>query len=76
MTSDYVIEKNVPLVQKSGAGRKPKYPFRQMEVGDSFVVRGGNLKTMRTTARIAGLKLGWTFKSQEQEGGVRVWRTE
>ena len=76
MTSDYVIEKNVPLVQKNGAGRKPKYPFSQMEVGDSFMVPGGNLKTMQSTARIAGLRLGRKFKAQEQEGGVRVWRVE
>ena len=76
MTSDYVIEKNVPFVQKKGPGRKPKYPLRQMEVGDSFLVPGGNLRTMRTMARIVGLQLGRKFKAQEQEGGVRVWRVE
>ena len=76
MTSDYVIEKNVPLVQKNGAGRKEKYPFPQMEVGDSFVVPGGIVRSMRVTLRIAGLRHGRTFKAQEQEGGVRVWRVE
>ena len=76
MTSNYVIEKNVPLAQKNGAGRKPKYPFRQMEVGDSFMAPGGNLKTMQTTTRLVGLQLGCKFKTRAVEGGVRVWRTE
>ena len=76
MTSDYVIEKNVPLVQKNGAGRKPKYPLRQMEVGDSFVVPGGNVKSMRSAMRFAELRHGRKFKAQQQEGGVRVWRVE
>ena len=74
MTSDYVIEKNVPLVQKNRGGRKEKYPFRQMEVGDSFVVRGGIVSSMRVTLRFAGLRHGRTFKTRAVEGGVRVWR--
>lgn len=37
MDSNYKIEKGVPIPRKRG--EKSKYPFSQMEVGDSFEVK-------------------------------------
>ena len=31
----YKIDKNIPI-PKYGRGKRPKYPFENMEVGDSF----------------------------------------
>lgn len=36
MEVEFVIEKNVPLRPRSNIINKIKYPFGQMEVGDSF----------------------------------------
>lgn len=72
----YQIEKNVPLPPKSQPGRKEKYPFREMEVGDSFLVTDQKKQPSVTGA---GKKYGMTFVSRTVvEGGVkgyRVWRT-
>lgn len=32
----YVIDKNVPIPKALRPGRPMKYPFKQMDVGDSF----------------------------------------
>jgi hypothetical protein len=69
--TDYVIEKNVPLVQT--AGRPPVYPFLQMEIGDSFFAANVS-RGIGNAATSAGKTLGRTFKTRTVEGGVRVWR--
>lgn len=69
----YVIEKNVPIEEKRG--RKPKYPFDQMEIGDSFLVIDRKDKNIvRAAAHMYGRKNTITFKTQTVEQGVRVWR--
>lgn len=40
----YLIEKNIPVPADGRRGPEPKYPFRSMEVGDSFVVPAGEAK--------------------------------
>jgi hypothetical protein len=72
MTDNYVIEKNVPLVQT--AGRPPVYPFLQMEIGDSFFVANVSRVRIGNAATSAGKTLGRTFKTRTVEGGARVWR--
>jgi hypothetical protein len=64
------IEKNIPLPKQRGA-----YPWREMDVGDSFFVAG------KTSQQIAGsisharrAMPEREFVSQTVDGGVRVWR--
>ena len=62
------IEKNVPFV-RTGAGAPNKYPWREMEVGDSFVlpyVRRG----FSTMAKLAGIKVA----TRKEGDKLRVWR--
>lgn len=68
----YVIDKNVPLPAKATTGRKSKYPFDLMEVGDSFFVPGK--VRMASTVGQASRRLGRRFVWNEETGGVRVWR--
>ena len=68
----YVIDKNVPLPAKATTGRKSKYPFDLMEVGDSFFVPGK--VRMASTVRQASRRLGRRFVWNEETGGARVWR--
>jgi len=68
------IDQNIPMPEKR-RGARPKYPWRTMEVGDSFIIDqpiGG----ARSQASMAGRNYGRKFKVRELEGGiVRVWRT-
>lgn len=80
----FQIEKNVPMPERGGAHRgRPskyhptKYPWAEMEVGDSFFSPsdGAAPATMRDSASRAGKRLGRRFAVHLAEGGVRVWRT-
>ena len=80
----YKIEKDVPLCRTSS--KSNKYPFDQMEVGDSFLVPYAEAKHARMAAltRNAGqykkLPKHVTeqrhFVTRTVEGGTRIWRTE
>ena len=72
MTSNYAIEKNVPLVQT--AGQQTKYPFLQLEIGDSFLVTDARRPKVGNAAYVAGKLHGRKFTARTVEGGVRVWR--
>ena len=85
----YKIEDGIDIpkrVRPTGAGRKAKYPFAILGVGQSFLVPAGPYKDLtyrkavcRLTASSAawGKKLsGRKFSVRTVEGGVRVWRVE
>lgn len=71
------IEKGVPLPP-----RKSKYPFAEMEPGDSFFAKpneGQSLKQLHNSIMgCARLRLfpGKKFTSRQMDGGVRVWRID
>lgn len=73
----FVIEKDVPLPEKNV---RWKYPFDQMEVGDSFFVANKDTTQMSALCKRAGSRLTARFVTAkvEYEGrsGVRVWRME
>ena len=64
------IEKGVPIP----VGRRSKYPWRDMEVGDSFFVRGKTSATLNGARVNAQNGTRFKFKLKNVEGGVRVWR--
>lgn len=53
-----------------------RYPYREMEVGDSFWVSEVGLQVMMNTNYRWGKKLGMRFIAREEGGGVRIWRIE
>ncbi len=67
------IDKGVPLSKKS-AGRYAKYPFNQMDVGDSFFVAGvDNSTVMSSTISYWSKKLGRTYSVRlRDETGKRM----
>lgn len=76
---DFPVESGVPMPKEKG--RYCKYPWRVMEVGDSFFVPGApdlNLKLHRVRALISyqHSKHPEIFEVRVVDGGVRVWRTE
>ena len=76
--SEFKIEKGVPLPdQSSRGGRRGKYPWAELEVGDSFFVPG------KTARQLGGANTGGRrafpdrrFVSRTVEGGTRIWRVE
>ena len=72
------IDKGVPMPRYAGErGAPAKYPFREMEVGDSCFVPGESNQTFRSHAAYAQ-RSGKKFSARTVvEGGVkglRVWR--
>lgn len=76
MVSEFHIEKGIPVPKLVGTGRRNKYPFESMEVGDSFFVKDGKVKTLSRSCGTYGKRLERKFTSRTVEGGARVWRTE
>jgi hypothetical protein len=72
------IEKNIPVPPKTHRAASSKYPWRQMVVGDSFLVPLAGKHPMRVQATIctsvARLKPK-LFTTSQVDGGIRVWRT-
>ena len=73
------IEKNVPMPQ-NGAGRAGKYPFADMDVGDSFALP----KTDKAAKQISSRARSWAvgkglkdrkFSTRTNGETVRIWRT-
>lgn len=73
----YKIEKNVPIAKL--ASKKPKYPFEQMEVNDSFFVKGDKKKKAAVCVAIYYYKKenpDVKFCTRTNDEGIRVWRTQ
>jgi hypothetical protein len=71
---NYQIEKGVPLPRKaSGRVKESKYPFQDMQPGDSFFVPGGTASYVSAVACAAARKGFGPFTIRNVEGGVRVW---
>lgn len=71
--SAYEIDNDVPVPTT-----RSKYPFDEMEVGDSFFVSGGSkltLRKMRSASNWATKKFPDTkYSVRAVENGVRIWR--
>jgi hypothetical protein len=72
----YKIDKNRPIPKNVS-----KYPFPEMEVGDSFVVSDKNLtvhdieyKRIASSAFMYGKKTGKKFKLKSVENKLICWR--
>lgn len=84
----YEIEDNIPAPRVS-PGRKirggpprnpkgapPKYPFKDMKVGQSFLVAGDSAVSARASASSHGKRYGTDFASRGEGEGIRIWRIE
>ncbi len=75
------IEKNIPIPKKYCL---TKYPFQEMEIGDSFFVECDTKEGRKTMCTINSSKTNYIkrfdpekmFLMRLVEGGIRVWRTK
>ena len=71
----FKIEKNVPLPVSNG-NYNCKYPFTEMEVGDSIYVMGVSRTSIMSYARSWCSKNSYkaAWYAVEEGQGVRLWR--
>ena len=84
----YKIDKGIPMKHSiHGGGIKSKYPFKDMVVGDSFLIpceddrkkRQHIASAVLTAAKIVPkMKFTTAYKKEENgfTNGIRVWRIE
>ncbi len=63
------IEKNVPMLDARGG-----YPFKEMEIGDSFFVEGVKSRYFAGRAYQAGRRNDMKFSVRNSLSGCRCWR--
>jgi hypothetical protein len=68
----YVIEKGIPIASR--VCTNVKFPFEQMEVGDSFAVAKAEGKYASDAARKYGKYNGKTFATRTIGDQTRIWR--
>ena len=70
----YEIRSDIPIPEQTGSGRKAIYPFRQMKIGDSFVVP--SISGRASAYAFAARNKDYRFASVRLEDGkYRIWRT-
>lgn len=73
------VDKNIPIPvdrRRFNRGRPIKYPWRTLELGESFEIATG-LKTAQSYASTFGKKIGRKFTARAMDdGSIRVWRLE
>lgn len=76
------IDKNIPIpkVKYRQAGTSYKYPFLDLQVGDSFFVECSKERKRAVQSTVVSIasrlkkKYKRSFISRNLEGGIRVWR--
>jgi hypothetical protein len=75
------IESGIPLPSEA-RGRKIKYPFATLQVGQSFLAACAPEDSRKLIMSVSSLcgkhtkKTGRRYTCRVVEGGVRVWRVE
>ena len=66
------IERGIEL-KNSRRGKPPIYPWKELKVGESFVMPSAP-QTAHASAWRAGRMYGMKFAVRKTEGGARIWR--
>lgn len=67
------IDKNIPIPDKYS---HQKYPFNEMNIGDSFLVDDTNERSLASLVSRAGKRLNMKFILRTVDGYCRCWRVE
>ena len=69
------IDKNIPIPPRiRSGGRKPKYPWDTVEIGDSFLLATSNVDSAHAQAGHAAVRYGIKLSVRKTNEGYRVWR--
>jgi hypothetical protein len=67
------IDKNIPIPTEK---RRSKYPWIEMEVGDSFLVARELKASIRSLVSVKNTAGKEKFTYRTTQDGIRVWRIE
>lgn len=70
------VEKNIPIPNTALVHGNTKYPFNEMEVGDSFKINGSKQNCHSAVAGANHRFPGKRFKVVKTDEGYRCWRTQ
>lgn len=79
------IEKGLPIPKLKGPGAKNKYPWGEMEIGDSFSVKLSNnpdkirlnlLNSAKNWSKYNNKNYKFKTRTIKEDGVVRIWRVE
>jgi len=73
MMDEFKVEKNIPIPKYS---REHKYPWDEMDVGDSFYVSQESAAGARASASSRAKDGHGKYASRTVEDGCRIWRIE
>ena len=65
------LDRNIPLPNP-----RQKYPYREMNIGDSFFVEGASLQNICNQNYRNGKTLNMSFIARSEDNGIRVWRVK
>ncbi|NIO09673.1 MAG: hypothetical protein GTO40_17385 [Deltaproteobacteria bacterium] len=75
--SEYSVEQGIEIPELKIGGRRPKYPFPNMKVGDSFTVPIAEFAAARSASHRWGERHDKQFTTRmENEHTGRIWRTK
>lgn len=70
-----LVESNITIPAANGGGRGGKYPWAQMQVGDSFLVAQAKIATIcNAVSSRKKHNHPERYTARTVDGGVRVWR--
>jgi hypothetical protein len=69
------IEKRIPLTKPIRSFAQRKYPFHEMQIGDSFSIAPVAVKNARSAAYIYGTRKNMKFACRKVGNKYRIWRT-
>lgn len=80
-TTSIKIDKNIPIPPADRRGlatsRTTKYPFRKMQIGESFLFpKGTKVSNARSAAQQTARRSNMKFSVRQIEEGIRCWRIE
>lgn len=74
------VDKGIPIPPESAQEHRYRWPWKQLEIGDSFLApldgddEGVVRHRMRTQCINTGKKLNKSFRAERDKRGIRVWR--
>lgn len=72
----FKLSKSVPLPGTQGGEGIARYPFAEMDVGDSFLVPHSLSESVKAACYSYGRRHRMKFVSRKVGNGRRVWRQE
>jgi len=77
VSDEIKIERGIPMPAKRNG--LPKYPWRELEVGDSFFFATDStpeIANLRALASTSSRRMDRKFMARKVDGGIRIWRVE